>query len=195
MGWQWHQLDHMQIICTSLQTDNHASTSPLRFLRAGCPSCHPTNSVKALKANLLLSLSVKKFWKSVSIWQSYSQTYNQLPPVQRQAPSPNFMKIHPKFCKICSGETDKFEAFHKLLLWRMKKANSHSLLTSIDCCNENSSTAGSKAGRNGSNRSSLAEGPPAVAVTTAAVIGWPTPSVVFEAIIMQQNLKHIKTNW
>jgi len=29
MGWQWHQLDHMQIICTSLQTDNHASTPPL----------------------------------------------------------------------------------------------------------------------------------------------------------------------
>jgi len=23
MGWHWHQLDHMQIICTSLQTDNH----------------------------------------------------------------------------------------------------------------------------------------------------------------------------
>jgi len=23
MGWQWHHLDHMQIICTSLQTDNH----------------------------------------------------------------------------------------------------------------------------------------------------------------------------
>ena len=22
MGWQWHQPDHMQIICTSLQTDN-----------------------------------------------------------------------------------------------------------------------------------------------------------------------------
>jgi len=31
MGWQWHQLDHMQIICTSLQTDNHASTSSLNF--------------------------------------------------------------------------------------------------------------------------------------------------------------------
>jgi len=27
MRWQWHQLDHMQIICTSLQTNNHASTS------------------------------------------------------------------------------------------------------------------------------------------------------------------------
>jgi len=47
--WQWHQLGHMQV-CTSLQTDDHASTPPLTFLQAGCPSCRPTNSVKALKA-------------------------------------------------------------------------------------------------------------------------------------------------
>jgi len=45
---QWYQLGHMQI-CTSLQTDNHASTQPLCFLQAGCPSCRPTNSDKALK--------------------------------------------------------------------------------------------------------------------------------------------------
>jgi len=44
--WQWHQLGHMQV-CISLQTDNHASTPPLSFLQARCPSCHPTNSVKA----------------------------------------------------------------------------------------------------------------------------------------------------
>jgi len=31
MGWKRHQLHHMQIICTLLQTDNHASTSPLSF--------------------------------------------------------------------------------------------------------------------------------------------------------------------
>jgi len=37
-------------VCTSLQTDNHASTPPLSFLQAGCPSCRPTNSVQALKA-------------------------------------------------------------------------------------------------------------------------------------------------
>jgi len=48
--WQLHQLGYMQA-CTSLQTDNHASTSPFSFLQAGCPSCRPTNSVKALKAN------------------------------------------------------------------------------------------------------------------------------------------------
>jgi len=47
--WQWHQLNHMQV-CISLETDNHASTSPISFLQAGCPSCRPTNSVKALKA-------------------------------------------------------------------------------------------------------------------------------------------------
>ena len=29
---------------------NHTSTPPLCFLRAGCPSCRPTNSVKALEA-------------------------------------------------------------------------------------------------------------------------------------------------
>ena len=46
--WQWHQLGHMQV-CTLLQAYNHASTPPLSFLQAGCPSCRPTNSVKALK--------------------------------------------------------------------------------------------------------------------------------------------------
>jgi len=50
IGWQWRQLDHMQIICTSLQTGNHASTSSINFLQAGCSSWCPTNGVKALKA-------------------------------------------------------------------------------------------------------------------------------------------------
>jgi len=30
-GWQWHQLGHMQV-CTSLQTDNHASTQPHAYM-------------------------------------------------------------------------------------------------------------------------------------------------------------------
>jgi len=28
LGWQWHQLDRMQITYTSLQTDNHAMAAP-----------------------------------------------------------------------------------------------------------------------------------------------------------------------
>jgi len=47
-------------VCTSLQTDNHASTPPLCFLQAGCPSCRPTNSVKALKAQTLYSKLMEK---------------------------------------------------------------------------------------------------------------------------------------
>jgi len=46
---QWHQLGRVQV-CTSLQTDNHASTPPLSFYSFLRPSCRPTNSVKALKA-------------------------------------------------------------------------------------------------------------------------------------------------
>jgi len=48
--WQWHLLGHMQV-STSLQTDNYANTPSLSFLQARCPSCHPTNSIKALKAD------------------------------------------------------------------------------------------------------------------------------------------------
>ena len=45
MGWQWHQLHHMHTICTSLQTDNHNSTSPLSFYRPDAlPTAQPTAS-------------------------------------------------------------------------------------------------------------------------------------------------------
>jgi len=44
-GWQWHQLDHMQIICTSLQIDNHTSTSSLSLYRLDAlPAAQPTVS-------------------------------------------------------------------------------------------------------------------------------------------------------
>jgi len=44
-GMQWHQLDHMQTICTSLQTDNHTNTSSLNFYRLDAlPDAQPTVS-------------------------------------------------------------------------------------------------------------------------------------------------------
>ena len=33
LGWQWHQLDHMQTVCTSLQSDEHTNTWSLNFYR------------------------------------------------------------------------------------------------------------------------------------------------------------------
>jgi len=46
MEWQWHQLDHKQIICTWLQTDNHASISSLKFVYRpdALSDAHPTAS-------------------------------------------------------------------------------------------------------------------------------------------------------
>ena len=42
--WQWHQLGHMQI-CTSVQTDNHASIPQLSFYRLDAlPAIQPTAS-------------------------------------------------------------------------------------------------------------------------------------------------------
>jgi len=38
--WQWHQLGYMQV-CTSLQTDNHASTPPLSFFTGRLPFLPP----------------------------------------------------------------------------------------------------------------------------------------------------------
>jgi len=47
MRWQWHQLDHMQIICTSRQTDNHANISPLIFFTRRVPFLPPNEQCKS----------------------------------------------------------------------------------------------------------------------------------------------------
>ena len=41
-GWQWHLLDHMQTICTSLQRDNHTDTIFYRL--HALPDAQPTLS-------------------------------------------------------------------------------------------------------------------------------------------------------
>ena len=41
------------ISCAKLHSNHHHQQTNIHFLQAGCPSCHPTNSVKALKGKLL----------------------------------------------------------------------------------------------------------------------------------------------
>ena len=48
--WQWHQLGHANLHLTPDRKPRQHLTT--QFLQAGCPSCRPTNSVKALKAHL-----------------------------------------------------------------------------------------------------------------------------------------------
>jgi len=54
--WQWNPLGHMQV-CTSHQTDNHASTPPLSFFTGWMPFLPPNKHCqstegKALKAKM-----------------------------------------------------------------------------------------------------------------------------------------------
>jgi len=45
LGWQWHQMDHTQTICNSLQTDNNNNTSSLNLYRPDAlPVTQPTAS-------------------------------------------------------------------------------------------------------------------------------------------------------
>jgi len=59
MGWQWHQLDHMQTICTLLQTEIHINPSSLNFYRLDAPpdvqttvSNHWRQTVMAITDNI-----------------------------------------------------------------------------------------------------------------------------------------------
>ena len=49
--WQWHQLGHMQV-CTSLQTDNHASTPPLSFFTGRMPFLPPNQQHWSTEGNV-----------------------------------------------------------------------------------------------------------------------------------------------
>ena len=76
-------------ISTLPQTDNYASILPLSFLQARCSSCHPTNSIKALKdyhsnehvnvdslSYIMCSINVgmkvprnENFWENICSWE------------------------------------------------------------------------------------------------------------------------------
>ena len=56
--WQWHQLGHMQV-CTSLQTDNHASTPPLSFFTDRMPSLPPNEQRQNTEGRALPTIALR----------------------------------------------------------------------------------------------------------------------------------------
>ena len=48
--WQWHQLGQMQV-CTSLQTDNHASNPQLSFFTGRMPFLPPNQQCQSTEAS------------------------------------------------------------------------------------------------------------------------------------------------
>jgi len=75
MGWQRHQLDHMQITCTSLQTDNHASASLLNFFTGQMlflmpnQQCQSTEGSQPVKSSNILHTSALSYTRQCHILQ------------------------------------------------------------------------------------------------------------------------------
>ena len=129
--WQWHHLGHMQI-CTLLQTAPHHSV----FLQAGRPSCHPTNSVKALKGktsdNSYLQLQIVVLCSKIP---SLEHLYNSIKSVRLGYQSLIFLTLFYLknnqhchfFCTFILNKTSKFSVLlvkiskmytlHSVIIW------------------------------------------------------------------------------
>ena len=68
--WQWHQLGRTQV-CTSLQTDNHASTPPLKFFTGRMPFLPPNQQRQSTEG---INLAINKNYSNAVERQS---TYDQ----------------------------------------------------------------------------------------------------------------------
>ena len=117
LGRQWHQLDHMQTICTSLQTDNHTNTSSLNFYRPDAlPGVQPTVSkqwegTKTDKKHTLFNVYFKIFHRS-----SHRGRFNphQTPPEYDNAQASNTQWLMwdsawPRLNLACSSNTAKLD--------------------------------------------------------------------------------------
>jgi len=58
--WKWHQLGRMQA-CTSLQTDNHASTSPLSFFTGRMPFLPPNQQRQSTEGKSKSLKALRKY--------------------------------------------------------------------------------------------------------------------------------------
>jgi len=85
-------------ICTSLQTNNHASTPPLSFLQAGCPSC------KKLSGGVLAWLFV---WSEVQICNQLCHSTEGIANEQVQTANNSTVKVQAALYSNC------IQAMHK----------------------------------------------------------------------------------
>jgi len=65
--WQWHQLGDMQV-CTSLQTDNHASTPPLKEFFTGRMHFLPPNQQRQSTEGFLVDTSQTQILSTSMRW-------------------------------------------------------------------------------------------------------------------------------
>jgi len=65
--WLWHQLGHMQV-CTSLKTDNHASTPPLSLFTDRMPFLPPNQQRQSTEGKSVNRVSAA--WKLYALCET-----------------------------------------------------------------------------------------------------------------------------
>ena len=88
--WQWHQLGHT-LVCTSLQTDNHASTPPLSFFTGRMPFLPPNQQRQSTAGD-----SLRKEFYCV-VYYNFQHTF-----VPYARPPTHSVSLVAAYCYTCS---------------------------------------------------------------------------------------------
>jgi len=75
--WQWHQLGRMQV-CTTLQSDNHASTPPLSFFTGRMPFLPPNQQCQSTEVAKVTKESEKLQVLNRSDFEPVTDTVKEL---------------------------------------------------------------------------------------------------------------------
>ena len=108
--------------------DNHASTPPLCFLQAGCPSCRPTNSVKALKAVVCLQCfdyednTTIKEHNTKKIHSKLNTPQTEIPRIHNISKLYTCMSIS---LQTLSASFKRLKARQRKQKWRLTRGNKH----------------------------------------------------------------------
>ena len=87
--WQWHQMGHMQV-CTSLQTDNHTSTTSLSFFTGWMPFLPPNQQCRSTEVT---TVTVDKSHITAALLQ-ITLTISSMPRLLPSESSPSHSRHH-----------------------------------------------------------------------------------------------------
>ena len=107
-GWQWIQLDNMQVTCISLQTDNHASTSKLTFyMPDALPAAQPTVSKHCRQCKLTINQGKKHNVLGVDVTcqvNPFAASVNHSR--SRGRPKRTWLEVVQRACQVCGLSRD-----------------------------------------------------------------------------------------
>ena len=57
-GWQWYQMNHMEITASPLQTNNHTNISSLKFFTGQIPFLMPKQQCQSIGCNKVIHITM-----------------------------------------------------------------------------------------------------------------------------------------